>query len=312
MTGPDQGKTRITPERVGLLVESMVRKVLKAVPNTNPIMVWGVPRGGIPVAMALSGELPGGVMVRQVNDAAHAHLIVDDLVDSGKTEEYYRRMFPNTPFLPLIDKREPEWQGSWLVLPWEVSDKGGDQSADDIVTRLLQFIGEDPSREGLKDTPRRVLKAWREWAQGYHKDPKQLITTFSEGAEKADELVVVHNIPVISKCEHHLADMVGIAHVGYIPSGKIVGLSKLPRIVDAFARRLQVQERLTNQIADALVDGLSPSGVGVVLRLSHACMSTRGVGIQGSWTTTSAMRGALLEKGSARAEFLQLCAAAER
>ena len=125
-------------------------------------------------------------------------------------------------------------------------------------------------------------------------------------------MVIVTNIPILSKCEHHLADITGWAHIGYIPDGKIVGLSKLVRLANVFARRLQVQERLTNQIADALVDGLHPKGVGVVVKASHSCMSTRGVGIQGSLTITSAMRGALLEKHAARAEFLSLCSSAER
>jgi GTP cyclohydrolase I len=247
-----------------------------------------------------------------VNTPDEAHVIVDDIYDSGATAEYYQRVFPNKLFRCLIDKREPRWKDKWIVLPWEVTRQGTDLSADDIVTRLLQFLGEDPHREGLKDTPKRVLKAWKEWGQGYQQDPKSVLKSFTDGAKGVDELVIVHNIPVISKCEHHLADITGIAHVGYIPDGKIVGLSKLPRLVDLFARRLQVQERLTNQVADALVEGLAPKGVGVVIRAAHACMSTRGVKIQNSVTTTSAMRGALLEKGPARQEFLSLCDAAER
>jgi GTP cyclohydrolase I len=158
-----------------------------------------------------------------------------------------------------------------------------------------------------------VLKGWKEWAKGYHQEPKDILKTFEDGAEHCgDEFVIVHNIPIVSKCEHHLADIIGIAHVGYIPDGKIVGLSKLARLADLFARRLQVQERLTNQIADALVDVLEPKGVGVIVRASHACMSTRGVNVHGSVTTTSAMRGVVLEKPAARAEFLALCEAAER
>jgi len=180
-----------------------------------------------------------------------------------------------------------------------------------VIQALLELIGEDPTREGLRETPRRVVKAWKEWAQGYTINPATVLKTFEDGAERCDELVIVHNIPVISKCEHHLADIVGIAHVGYIPDGKIVGLSKLARLTDLYARRLQVQERLTSQIADALDFHLAPKGVGVIVRASHACMSSRGVKIHGSVTTTSAMRGVLRTKPEARAEFLQLCAAAE-
>jgi len=182
-----------------------------------------------------------------------------------------------------------------------------------IIVGLLRMIGEDPEREGLKDTPRRVAAAWREWAWGYGKDPAAVLRTFKDGAEQCgDEMVIVHNIPIISKCEHHLADITGTAHVGYIPDGRIVGLSKLARVTEIFSRRLQVQERLTNQVADTIVEGLEPKGVGVIIRASHACMSTRGVKIHGSVTTTSAMRGALLVKPAARAEFLSLCDAAER
>jgi GTP cyclohydrolase I len=183
----------------------------------------------------------------------------------------------------------------------------------DIIMRLLRSIGEDPKREGLRDTPARVMRAWKEWATGYQQNPADILArTFEDGAQDFNEMVIVHNVPVISKCEHHLADMIGHAHVGYIPQGKIVGLSKLARLVDCFARRLTVQERLTTQIADAIMQHLAPIGVGVMIRASHACMSTRGVNIQGSVTTTSAMRGALMDKPEARKEFFDLCAMAEK
>lgn len=184
---------------------------------------------------------------------------------------------------------------------------------EEAVEVLLDFIGDDPNREGLEETPARVVRAWKEWASGYHgPQPEDILKTFEDGAENVDEMVIVHNIRVQSKCEHHLADIVGIAHVGYIPNGKIVGLSKIPRLVNCFARRLQVQERMTNQIADAIEKHLSPVGVGVVIRAEHACMSSRGVNMPGSVTTTSAMRGALMHKPEARAEFLALCRGAER
>lgn len=186
------------------------------------------------------------------------------------------------------------------------------EEAQLAIKDLLRYIGEDPNREGLLETPARVARAWKEWAKGYGQNPMDVLKTFEDGAEGCNELVIVTNIPVISKCEHHLADIVGIAHVGYIPNGKIVGLSKLARITDLYARRLQVQERLTNQIADALWNGLEPLGVGVVVKASHACMSSRGVGIQGSLTITSAMRGVLLDKPEARQEFLTLCHNAEK
>jgi GTP cyclohydrolase I len=184
--------------------------------------------------------------------------------------------------------------------------------SEQIIRDLLLYIGEDPSREGLLETPNRVLKAWKERTSGYGVDVAKLLKTFKDGAEGAKELVIVHNIPVISVCEHHGADIIGKAHVGYIPNGKIVGLSKLARVVDAYSRRLQVQERLTAQIADIIWQSLEPLGVGVLVRASHACMGTRGVRIHGSVTTTSAMRGALMNEPESRAEFLQLCDMAER
>ena len=231
--------------------------------------------------------------------------IVDDIYDSGRTAA----RFTGKPFLVLFDKRQAPWAGQWLVMPWEGSSELDDTSAEDAVVRLLQFIGEDPTREGLRETPGRVMRAWKEWSSGYDIDPAGVLKTFKDGA--TDEMVIVHNIPVVSKCEHHMADITGLAHVGYIPNGRILGLSKLPRLVEVFARRLQVQERLTGQIADALQEHLHPKGVGVLVRASHACMSGRGVRVHGSLTTTSAMRGAFLDKPEARAEFLALCRDAE-
>lgn len=183
--------------------------------------------------------------------------------------------------------------------------------AEEHIYQLLALF-ENPEREGLQETPARVAKAWREFTCGYDMDPKDILKQFEDGAEGCNEMVIVHNIPIISRCEHHLELISGIAHVGYIPNGKVVGLSKLARVCEVFMRRLQVQERMTNQIADSLVEHLAPVGVGVLIRASHGCMSSRGVKIHGSVTTTSALRGALKSEASARAEFLQLCEMAER
>jgi GTP cyclohydrolase I len=182
---------------------------------------------------------------------------------------------------------------------------------EEIFTKLLAEIDPDPWREGIKETPARAAKAWREWTAGYAIDPTGLLKSFGDGAEQYDGLVIVSNIPVRSHCEHHLADIIGIAHVGYVPNGKVVGLSKLARVVDAFSRRLQVQERLTSQVADCIMDGLNAKGVGVLVRAAHHCMSTRGVKIHGSVTTTCTLRGVLFDKPEARAEFLSLCRDAE-
>ena len=263
------------------------------------VRVYPIPRGGVPVAYAL-GTMCSIVLV---NHPEEADLFVDDLIDSGKTMKRYADAYPDVPFVALIDKRSDVQFDGWIVFPWESSEE---KSADDIPTRLLQFIGEDPTRGGLLETPKRFLKAWTEYSSGYGKDPADILKVFEDGAENVDEMVLVKDIPVYSHCEHHLAPFFGVAHVAYIPNGRIVGLSKLSRLVDMYAKRLQVQERLTNQIADALEQNLQPLGVGVVIECRHLCMEQRGIARQGSATVTSAMRGALHDVPSARAEFLSL------
>lgn len=169
---------------------------------------------------------------------------------------------------------------------------------------LLIGIHEDPTREGLLETPARFAKAWQKWTEGYHINPADVIKTFEEG--DYDEMVVVKDIPIYSKCEHHLADIFGTATIAYVPQGKVLGLSKLSRVADIFARRLQVQERMTVQIADALFrSDLHPRGVGVRIAARHMCMESRGVCKQGHHTITTALRG-VLSTGEPRAEFLQL------
>ena len=180
------------------------------------------------------------------------------------------------------------------------------ESSTYLVKRMLEHIGEDANREGLRETPQRVVKAWGEWFSGYGQDPAEVLKVFEDGSENYDQMVLVSNIPVYSKCEHHCADIFGLAHVAYIPNGKIVGLSKANRVVDIFARRLQVQERLTANIADAINDNLTPLGVGVVLQCRHMCMESRGVNTRGTVTTTSAMRGVFLEDAAAKSELLRL------
>lgn len=182
---------------------------------------------------------------------------------------------------------------------WPMSNEG-------LIRGLLTMVGENPDREGLQETPARVVKAWKHWCQGYDQDPASVLKTFEDGAEGADEMVIVRNIDLFSHCEHHMAPFFGKAHVAYIPDKRIVGLSKLARVVDIFAHRLQVQERLTNQVAEAIWTELQPVGVGVVIEATHFCMCSRGVNKQGSTTVTSALRGAIKDKPAARAEFLAL------
>lgn len=181
----------------------------------------------------------------------------------------------------------------------------------DAVRLLLKDIGEDPKREGLVDTPDRFMKAWRFWNSGYGRDVDQLIRTFVDGSERYDGIVFQGRIPLYSLCEHHLAPFFGVAHVGYIPSKSIIGLSKISRIVDVFARRLQVQERLTRQIAETFSAVLRPKAVGVVLKCRHLCMESRGIQKPGTITHTSTMLGEFRSEPEARYEFMQLVASAE-
>lgn len=175
-----------------------------------------------------------------------------------------------------------------------------------VIKRLLPFIDNNHHREGLADTPHRVAKAWAKWTEGYHMDPASILKVFEDGAEKCDEMVIVKDIPIYSKCEHHLADIFGTATIAYIPNGKIVGLSKLSRLAEMFSRRLQVQERLTNQIADSIQEHLDAKGVGVVIRARHMCMESRGICQQGHHTITSALRGVMKDNHEARSEFMSL------
>ena len=172
--------------------------------------------------------------------------------------------------------------------------------------RLLRSLGENPDRQGLSDTPERAAKAWTHWTRGYREDPAAILKTFEDGSEHDNQLIVVRQIPVYSHCEHHLAPFFGHAAIGYLPNGRIVGLSKLTRLVNCFAARLQVQERLTQQVAQALLEHLQPKAVGVVIRCRHMCMESRGIAVAGEETVTSAMLGDLQHSDALRGEFLSL------
>lgn len=177
--------------------------------------------------------------------------------------------------------------------------------AEDAVRTLLRWAGEDPQREGLLDTPRRVVKAYGEWFSGYAMDPDEYLARTFEEVAGYDEMIVLRDIEFESHCEHHMAPIIGRVHVGYLPDGKVVGISKLARVVDAYARRFQVQEKLTAQIAGCILRALAPLGVGVVVDASHECMTTRGVHKRGVSMVTSTMLGSFREDARTRAEFLR-------
>jgi len=175
---------------------------------------------------------------------------------------------------------------------------------EQAVRTLIRWAGEHPEREGLLDTPRRVVRAYEEWFEGYDQDPVEILQRTFEDVGGYDEIVVLRDIPFQSCCEHHMAAIQGTVHVGYLPRSRVVGISKLARVVDAYARRLQVQERLTAQIADTIDEVLKPRGVAVVVKATHACMSTRGVRKHGASMVTSRMLGAFREDPATRQEFL--------
>ena len=180
------------------------------------------------------------------------------------------------------------------------------KKAEEAIHTLLLWAGDDPRREGLADTPQRVASAYEDWFSGYKQDPVRYLRRTFEEVEGYDEMIVLRDIAFESHCEHHMAPIIGKAHVGYLPRNKIVGISKLARVVDAFARRFQVQEKMTAQIANCIQDGLKPNGVGVVIEAVHQCMTTRGIHKSEVSMVTSQMLGSFRKDARTRAEFLRM------
>ena len=264
--------------------------------------VYGVPSGGAPVAVICADEWNVPVLDEPRSDC----LVVDDVIDSGTTmQRYLTQGFRFDALLqkattpsPYVNGR-PTYTG-WVQFPWEA-----DHAPTDAVRRLLQFLGEDPTREGLVDTPARVLRSLQEMTRGYTEEPTELLRTVFSADH--DQMILLRNIPFTSLCEHHLLPFSGVATVAYLPAeGHIVGLSKLARLVLCFARRLQIQERLTQQIARTLQEVIAPLGVGVIVRAVHQCMTCRGVALTGTEMVTSALTGLFFTNPTVRQEFLSL------
>ena len=185
------------------------------------------------------------------------------------------------------------------------NQKISDEKAEEAIKTIIKWVGEDPEREGLKSTPRRVIKAFKEYFQGYKEDPAEYLTkTFTE-VEGYDDMVIEKNISIRSHCEHHIAPIIGVAHVAYIPSKKVVGLSKLARVVEAFSKRLQTQERLTMQIAKTIMDVLQPRGVAVTIDASHQCMTNRGIKKEKTTTITNYFLGTFKDDLSFQNRYLR-------
>jgi GTP cyclohydrolase I len=265
---------------------------------TDPVGLYGIPRGGIHAAQLVDAC---NIDFQLVDSIYHADVIIDDLYDSGETTKKIQNSYgDDLKFYYLVHKPKENLLGTWVSFPWE--RMAGETGIEENVTRILQLIGEDPKREGLRDTPTRVARSMKEIYGGYAQDPKEIVRCFEDGT--CDEMVVVKGIPVYSMCEHHMLPFFGVAHIGYIPDGRIIGLSKIARIVDVYARRLQVQERLTNQITNCLQEALNPLGVGCVIEAQHFCMQSRGVQKQGSVAVTTALTGVFRERPEVRSEFL--------
>lgn len=271
-------------------------KILRDHPETRKI--YGIPRGGIHVATMINGFHPQLAMVER---PAEADVLVDDLLDTGEAEKKWRAAYPDKPFYSLIDKRSQQDPQAWISFPWERMQN--DSGVDDNIRRILQYIGEDPKREGLLETPSRVSKSYGELFAGYKQKPEDVLKVFEDGA--CNEMVILRDVEFVSFCEHHMLPFYGVAHLGYLPKGKVVGVSKLARILEIYAKRLQIQERLTQQVTRALDDHLQPLGSACILEAKHFCMVCRGVLKQNSIMITSSLTGEFL-KPEVRQEFLNL------
>lgn len=275
--------------------------------------IYAIPQGGIPLGIALSRELSLPIIDALDGLDPSKVLIVDDLVDSGATILPYlaagydvavlhvKRVTP----LEAMPTYFVSAMSDWIVYWWEGS---GEKSIRDSIVRILQYIGEDVTREGLLATPDRVVRSWKEIYGGYAIDPASVFTVFEP--DGYNELVLLKNIEFYSTCEHHMLPFSGVAHIGYIADRKIVGVSKLARLLEIYARRLQIQERIGQQVTKDLMRFLAPAGAACIIEAQHLCMRCRGVGKQGSVMVTSSLTGRFLEDTdagrAARAELMSL------
>jgi len=260
--------------------------------------IWPVPMGGYPVAVVLSN-----ILQIPISNYLKSHsLIVDDIIDSGKTLSNYDN---DKAVLLVKNNKENEVTyyaekiEGWIKFPWEKEN-----DIEDTVIRQIEFIGENPNREGLKETPERVRKSWQKLYGGYNEDPKKLLKVFDK--ETYNQMVLLKDIEFYSTCEHHMLPFFGKAHIAYIPKDKVLGVSKLARLLEVFSRRLQIQERIGEQITCFIMESLNAKGAGCILEAQHFCMTSRGVEKQKSKMVTSSLKGVFLEKKEARTEFIGL------
>ena len=268
-------------------------KLLLKSKRDNRLLIWGVPRGGEHIAKILLDE-GLAIVSKELND--DVDVIVDDIVDSGKTQDYYEGTNATNGYFWAPYKSE----GVWHIFPWEEAQKS---EAERLITRIIQHIGDDPERPGLKETPQRVVKSWEELFSGYKGAAVDYLKLFKSTSR---DLIICKDIEFYSMCEHHMLPFFGKIHIGYIPDGYVIGLSKLARIADHFSRTLKTQENLTDNVATFLEYNITDNkGVGVIIEAKHLCMCGRGVNKQHSTMTTSAMLGSF-RSAELRQEFLHL------
>lgn len=290
--------------------------------NVRCLRLYGVPRGGIPAVLLVRGSLRA---LQEANDELlfdnilivdnpfNADLFVDDIIDCGRTRKDYEKNYYNNAscldeflFLALVDKKgaDRKWKDTWVSFPWERMTN--DDGPVENIVRLLEYIGEDPKREGLKETPERVLKSYEKLYGGYKMEPKNIIKVFKD--DSCDEMVLVKNMEFFSTCEHHMLPFYGKAHIAYIPNGQVIGVSKLGRILEMFSRRLQIQERLCQQVTELIDKSVKPLGSACILEAQHLCMTARGIEKQHSIMVTSSLTGVFKEKAETRNELLKMIA----
>jgi len=267
--------------------------------------LYGIPRGGIFAALLVSGALCElGIHNVIEEEPQDANVYIDDVIDTGATLHHYNTTYGIRPFFALVDKRERGiyFKGKWITFPWEraTSDEGPVEN----VRRLIEYIGDDPEREGLIETPKRVIESYKKLFGGYGQKPKDIIKVFEN--DNYDEMIVVKNIEFYSTCEHHMLPFYGKAHIAYIPAQKIIGISKLARILEIYARRLQIQERLCQQVTEAIDNLIRPFGSACILEAQHFCMTARGIEKQSSIVTTSSLTGSFKNSTETRDELINI------
>ena len=300
-----------SPESFGIDCATLAKKIKNA--RLACKVIYGIPQGGTALAMELSRLLGKRIIdtMELPEWEKECVLIVDDLVDSGATLARFPEYITATLH---IKKHTPQnaWPtfhisqvDDWITYWWEATEE---RSIQDNITRILQFIGEDPTREGLLKTPDRVVKSWGKIFEGYKMDPAAIFTTFEP--DGYNQLVLLKNVEFYSNCEHHIQPFFGKAHIGYIAQDRIVGISKLARLLDIYARRLQIQERIGQQVTSDLMKYLKPAGAACIIEAEHLCMRCRGVEKQNSVMVTSSLTGRFLEDTdagrAARAELMGL------